>query len=58
MSERHILRCTCGAWRHAKLTCSTCQNLTTRYANAPTQRGSAEAQAGAGRPTPTRRKLT
>ena len=48
MSERHILRCTCGAWRHAKVACSTCQNLTSRYTNAPELLGQREARAEAG----------
>lgn len=48
MSERHIIRCTCGAWRHARLTCMTCQNLTSRYTNAPKLLGQREARAGTG----------
>ena len=48
MSERHIIRCTCGAWRHARLTCSTCLNLTSRYTNATKLLGQREARAEAG----------
>jgi len=56
MSERHILRCTCGAWRYQRLACSTCANLTTRYAKATAHAGHPEAQAKAKTPPPTLRK--
>lgn len=58
MSERHIMRCTCGAWRHARLTCITCQNLTSRYTNATKLLGQREARAEAGGHASNPRKST
>jgi hypothetical protein len=50
MAERHIIRCTCGAWRHARLTCITCQKLTSRYTNATEAAGAAGSPCRGGRP--------